>query len=103
MVRAQNNFTNTLASKLNAIEANAQVNVIEAIKLAGQSEALAISNKIVEIHYATDALPGLVKLSNEIGVNSNNQLEVKSIDISKITQSEDVIFDCGGAAIRTYN
>lgn len=89
-------------SKLDGIEAGAQANLIEAIKIAGESEALAINNKVVELPIASATLPGLVKLSNEFKTSSNNELEVNAINIDKLIQTEDVIFDCGGAAARVY-
>lgn len=90
-------------AKLDGIAEGAQVNVIEAIKLAGQTENLAIIDKVVELPFATGEVAGIVKTSAEIGLNSNNALEVKSLNVNKLVQTEDVLLNCGGAAAFTYN
>lgn len=90
-------------SKLDGIAEGAQVNVIEAIKLSGQTENLAITNKVVELPFATGEVAGIVKTSAEIGLDTNNALEVKSLNVNKLVQTEDVLLNCGGAAAFTYN
>ena len=90
-------------AKLDGIAEGAQVNVIEAIKLAGQTENLAIIDKVVELPFATGEVAGIVKTSAEIGLDSNNALEVKSLNVNKLVQTEDVLLNCGGAAAFTYN
>lgn len=95
-------LTTVKEAKLDAIEEGAQVNVIEAIKIAGQSDNLAINNKVVELPIASADLPGLVKISNEFKINAENALEVEAINVNKLIQTEDMILDCGGAAIREY-
>ena len=90
-------------AKLDGIAEGAQVNVIEAIKLAGQTENLAIIDKVVELPFATGEVAGIVKTSAEIGLDSNNALEVKSLNVKKLVQTEDVLLNCGGAAAFTYN
>lgn len=89
-------------AKLDGIAEGAQVNVIEAIKLAGQTENLAIVDKVVELPFATGEVAGIVKTSAEIGLDSNNALEVKSLNVNKLVQTEDVLLNCGGAAAFTY-
>ena len=89
-------------AKLDGIAEGAQVNVIEAIKLAGQTENLAIIDKVVELPFATGEVAGIVKTSAEIGLDSNNALEVKSLNVKKLVQTEDVLLYCGGAAAFTY-
>ena len=89
-------------AKLDGIAEGAQVNVIEAIKLAGQTENLAIIDKVVELPFATGEVAGIVKTSAEIGLDSNNALEVKSLNVNKLVQTEDVLLNCGGAAAFTY-
>lgn len=89
-------------AKLDGIAEGAQVNVIEAIKLAGQTENLAIIDKVVELPFATGEVAGIVKTSAEIGLDSNNALEVKSLNVKKLVQTEDVLLNCGGAAAFTY-
>lgn len=95
-------LTSAKEAKLEAIEEGAQVNVIEAIKIAGQSDNLAINNKVVELPIASASLPGLVKISNEFKINAENALEVEAINVNKLIQTEDMILDCGGAAVREY-
>ena len=90
-------------AKLDGIAEGAQVNVIEAIKLAGQTENLAIIDKVVELPFATGEVAGIVKTSAEVGLDSNNALEVKSLNVNKLVQTEDVLLNCGGAAAFTYN
>ena len=89
-------------AKLDGIAEGAQVNVIEAIKLAGQTENLAIIDKVVELPFATGEIAGIVKTSAEVGLDSNNTLEVKSLNVKKLVQTEDVLLNCGGAAAFTY-
>lgn len=89
-------------SKLDGIAKGAQVNVIEAIKLAGQAENLAITDKVVELPFATGEAAGIVKTSAEVGFDANNALEVKSLNVKKLVQTEDVLLNCGGAAPFVY-
>ena len=89
-------------AKLDSIAEGAQVNVIEAIKLAGQTENLAIIDKVVELPFATSEVAGIVKTSAEVGLDSNNTLEVKSLNVNKLVQTEDVLLNCGGAVAFTY-
>lgn len=89
-------------AKLDGIAEGAQVNVIEAIKLAGQTENLAIIDKVVELPFATGEVAGIVKTSAEVGLDSNNALEIKSLNVNKLVQTEDVLLNCGGAAAFTY-
>ena len=74
-----------------------QANIIEGIKLADAANALALNNKIATIPAAGDSQYGLVKLSNEIGVNAAGALEIKTLDLSKVAQSEEdwLILDGG--------
>lgn len=69
-------------------ELEADDNVIEAIKLAGASAALEVSEKTVTIPAATVEAYGLVKLSTEIGVNDAGALEVKTLNANKLYQEE---------------
>lgn len=86
-------------TKLNTIAEGAQVNVIEAVKIEGQDEALEITEKTVTLPAATVEQLGLVKLSAEVGIDENNALEVKSLNVNKLAQTEgDVLILNGGAA-----
>lgn len=95
-------LSTTDEAKLDGIAEGAQVNVIEAIKLAGQTENLAIIDKVVELPFATGQVAGIVKTSAEVGLDTNNALEVKSLNVNKLIQTEDVLLNCGGAAAFTY-
>lgn len=95
-------LSTTDEAKLDGIAEGAQVNVIEAIKLAGQTENLAIIDKVVELPFATGEVAGIVKTSAEVGFDSNNALEIKSLNVNKLVQTEDVLLNCGGAAAFTY-
>lgn len=83
-----NNFTDSLLEKLNGIEAGAQVNDIELIKIAGSESALEITNKTVEIPFAGIKNAGVVKVSAEVGLDDNNALEIKSVNANKLVQNE---------------
>lgn len=78
----------TIEDKIVDIESGAQVNVLEAIKLEGEDAALEISDKTVTIPNATAGRAGIVKLSDEIGVNSSGGLEVKAMNVNKLDQTE---------------
>lgn len=74
-----------------------QVNVIEGIKLVDAANALALTNKIATIPAAGESQYGLVKLSSEVGINASGALEIKTVNMSKITQDEEdwLILDGG--------
>lgn len=100
-----NEYTGTNNERVGKVEgrvetlekAGYQANVIEGIKLADAANALTLNNKIATIPAAGDSQYGLVKLSSEIGVNAAGALEVKALDLSKITQDEEdwLILDGG--------
>lgn len=95
-------FSVAYESKLDGIAEGAQVNVIEAIKLAGYAENLAITDKVAELPFATGEAAGIVKTSTEVGLDANNALEVKSLNVKKLVQTEDILLNCGGAAPFVY-
>lgn len=76
-------------------------NVIEGIKVAGASANLEVVDKVVTLPAATVDALGLVKLSSEIGVDATGALEVKSVNVNKLTQTsgEWLILNGGGAAL----
>lgn len=90
-----------IETKLNGVEANAQVNDIELIKIAGSEAALPITDKTVEIPFASLGGAGVVKLSSEVGVDENNALEIKSVNVNKLiqTKGETLILNGGSSAI----
>lgn len=95
-------LSTTDEAKLDGIAEGAQVNTIEAIKLAGQTDNLAITNKVVELPFATGEIAGIVKTSAEVGLDTNNALEIKSLNVNKLVQTEDVLLNCGGASAFKY-
>ena len=78
-------------------KAGYQANVIEGIKLADAANTLTLNNKIATLPAAEVSQYGLVKLSSEIGVNTAGNLEIKNLNLSKITQDEEdwLILDGG--------
>ena len=100
-----NEYTGTNNERVGKVEgrvetlekAGYQANVIEGIKLADAANVLTLDNKIATIPAAGTSQYGLVKLSSEIGVNAAGALEVKALDLSKITQDEEdwLILDGG--------
>ena len=81
----------------NLEKAGYQANVIEGIKLADAANTLTLTNKVAVIPAAEASQYGLVKLSNEIGVNAAGALEIKTLDLSKVAQNEEdwLILDGG--------
>lgn len=78
---------------------NADDNVIEIIKLAGT--ALTVTDKAVDIPAASQQAYGVVKLSQEIGVNAAGALEVSTLNTNKLVQTpgEWLILNGGTASI----
>lgn len=96
-----NDFTNELLQKLNGIEAGAEVNVIESISL--NSVPLEISSKAVNIPIATTGFLGVVLSStaeNAVTVQPNGAMEVNSINVNKLVQTDgdSLILNGGNAA-----
>lgn len=85
--------------RVKALEEADDDNIIEIVKVAGT--ALTVTDKAVDIPAATAEAYGVVKLSNEIGVNEAGALEVKSLNVNKLvqTQGEWLILNGGTAAI----
>lgn len=84
-----NDYTNEEKSKLAGVETGAQANVIEVIKINGVDAP--ISEKGVNIPLATAEALGVVKSSaseNKVAVASDGTMEVNSLNISKLTQTE---------------
>lgn len=97
-----NDFTTPLLEKLNGIEAGAEVNVIESISL--NSVPLEISGKAVNIPIATVGALGVVQSStaeNAVTVRANGAMEVNSINVNKLVQTEgdSLILNGGNAAV----
>lgn len=95
-------FDTTSASKLSGIEAGAQVNDLEIVKIAGT--ALPISDKAVDIPMATAEALGVVLSStaeNKITVGVDGTMEVNSVNVNKLTQTEGefLILNGGSSAV----
>lgn len=82
-------FDTTSATKLNGIEAGAQVNDLEVVKIAGTM--LPISDKTVDIPIATAEALGVVMSSvaeNKVSVGADGTMEINSVNVSKLTQTD---------------
>ena len=95
-------FDTTSATKLNGIEAGAQVNDLEVVKIAGT--ALPISDKAVDIPIATAEALGVVTSSaaeNKVSVGADGTMEVNSVNVNKLAQTEGefLILNGGSSAV----
>ena len=96
-----NDYTDEEKEKLSGVEAGANKNLIEVIKLAGV--ALNISEKEVNVPVA-GATPGVVLSSadeNKVAVAEDGSMEVNSLNVKKLVQTDGdmLILDGGTAAI----
>lgn len=85
---SSNDYTDDEKTKLGGIEANAQINVLEVVKVNGT--ALPIVEKAVDIPLATAEALGVVKGSaeeNKIAVGEDGTMEVNSLNVNKLTQT----------------
>ena len=85
---SSNDYTADEKAKLEGIEAKAQVNILEVVKVNGS--ALPITEKAVDIPLATAEVLGVVKGStaeNKIAVGEDGTMEVNSINVNKLTQT----------------
>lgn len=97
-----NDFTDSLLDKLTNVESGAQVNVLEVVKMAGV--ALDVVDKSVDIPMATNNLLGVVMGSdaeNKVSVAEDGTMEVNSINVNKLTQSDKdlLVLNGGDSAI----
>ena len=97
-----NDFTDELLSKLTGIEAGAQVNDLEVVKIAGV--ALPISDKAVDIPIATTEALGVVMSSsaeNKVSVGVDGTMEVNNVNVNKLVQDENtaLILNGGNASV----
>lgn len=99
-VEGKSLVSDNLITKLEGIETGAEANVIESVKVGGS--ALTVSDKAVDIPIATSEAVGVVKSSskeNQVAVSSEGEMEVNSINVNKLTQTEgDVLVLDGGVA-----
>ena len=74
---------------------------VETIKL-GDTEAVPVDKTVTIPAANTDDL-GLVKLSDEMELNSTNQLSVKTLNVNKLSQTDGEVFEInGGSADTTF-
>ena len=95
-------IADTKITKLDGIEENAQVNVIEKIKIAGE-EINPDAEKAVDIPLATAARAGLIISSdaeNAISVSEAGVATVNTLNVNKLVQTagDELVLD-GGASI----
>lgn len=94
-----------VAKELLGVEKGAQVNIIEKITLAGGSPLIA-TDKTVDIPLAIGANAGLVKSSaeeNKVAVGADGTMEVNSLNVNKLVQTEgDVVILNGGNSAGEY-
>ena len=84
-----NDFTNELKTKLDGIQAEAQTNVLESVKLNGQ--ALPISEKAVDIPVASFTVLGIVKgtdAENGVVVNDDGTMVINKLNVNQLVQTE---------------
>lgn len=84
-----NDFTNELKTKLDGIQAEAQTNVLESVKLNGQ--ALPISEKAVDIPVASFTVLGIVKgtdAENSVVVNDDGTMVINKLNVNQLVQTE---------------
>lgn len=84
-----NDFTNDLKSKLDAIEAGVQANVIENVSMNG--EALVIAEKGVNIPLATNTTVGVIKgsdVENGVVIDEQGAASVKNLNVGKLVQTD---------------
>lgn len=91
------NRVETIENKLINIDDNAQVNVLESIKINGIAQN--IVDKSIDISIATDSLLGVVMSSvaeNKISVSEDGTMEVNSLNVNKLVQNEGAILILNG-------
>lgn len=95
-------FDTASVNKLSGIEAGAQVNDLEVVKIAGT--ALPIADKAVDIPVATAEALGVVMGSaaeNKVSVGADGTMELNSVNVNKLTQTEGefLILNGGSSAV----
>lgn len=86
-------------NRVKALEEADDDNIIEEVKVAGI--ALEVVEKSIDIPAATAEAYGVVKLSEEVGINDAGALEVKALNVNKLAQTpgEWLILNGGTASI----
>jgi hypothetical protein len=96
-----NDFTDSLLSKLESIEYNAQVNVIEKIGVGGS--VLEVVGKVVNIPVAGQDRAGVVKSStgaNKVSISKSGEMSVNKVNIHSVFVpiGDELILDGGSAS-----
>ena len=95
--------TQPLIEKLQEIENNAEVNVLEVVKVNGTALEVDTTDKSVNIPLSSSTSLGVVKSSdanNKVAVDSAGEMEVNNIDVNKLVQTEgDTLILNGGSAV----
>lgn len=97
---SSNDFTDSLFSKLAAIEENAQVNAIENISVGGS--ILGATNKTIDIPVAGLGRAGVVKSStgaNKVNVSNSGEMSVNKVSVNSlfVPIGNELILDGGSA------
>lgn len=95
--------TQPLIEKLQEIENNAEVNVLEIVKMNGVALEIDSTDKSVNIPVSSTDSVGVVKSStaeNKVAVGENAEMEVNSLNVNKLVQSSgDTLILNGGSAV----
>ena len=97
---SSNDFTDSLLSKLEAIEENAQANVIEKIIVGGS--ILDVVDKVVSIPVAGLDVAGVVKSStgaNKVNISNSGEMSVNKVSVSSlfVPIGDELVLDGGSA------
>ena len=98
---SSNDFTDYLLQKLEAIEENAQANLIEKIRIGGYD--IDVTDKTVELPVASLDRAGVVKSStgaNKVNVSKSGEMSVNKVSTNSlfVPIGDELIIDGGGAA-----
>ena len=98
---SSNDFTDSLLAKLEAIEENAQVNVIENISVGGS--ILDVVDKTIDIPVADLDYAGVVKSStgaNKVNISKSGEMSVNKVSIHSVFVpiGDELILDGGSAS-----
>lgn len=97
---SSNDFTDSLLGKLESIEENAQVNLIEKISIGGS--VLEAVNKVIDIPIASLEQAGVVKSStgaNKVNISKSGEMSVNKVSVHSVFVpiGDELILDGGSA------
>ena len=93
-----------IIERLQNVEAGAEVNTIVAIKLGDNESTLPLTDRIATIPVATAEQYGVVLSSaeeNKVAVRDDGTMEVNSLNVNKLTQSDDEYIILNGGSSST--